>query len=136
EPPEDAPDLGRGGLVDRHEVRRRGPLEVEALEIDQACQLLDRILVVVHAQVEVAVVPPTVAAAGTDDQQGRRLATAPIAACRIGRSKARNEKLRERPAARQERVGEGVDDAGTRQDVAMRREAVASPATGPGEALR
>ena len=129
------PDLGRRRLVDRRQVGRRRPLEVEALEIDEARQLPDRIVVVVDPQVEPAVVPATVAAAGADDQQGRRLATAPIATGRVGRREAGDEQLRERPAARQERVGEAVDDPGTGQDVALGRETLAGPAAGPREAV-
>ena len=99
-----------GGLVDRRELRGGRPLEIEALEVDEPRQLPDRIVVVVDPQVDIAVVPAAVAAAGAHDEQGRRLATTPIAAGRVGRREARDEQLRERPAAGEERVGEAVDD--------------------------
>ena len=93
------------------------------LQVHEPGQLADRVVVVVDPQVDPAVVPTAVAAARSHDEQRGRLTTASIAAGRIGGRQARDQELRERPAARQERVGQAVDDRGSGEDVALCREA-------------
>ena len=90
---------------------------------------------VVDAQIDPAIVCAPVPAAVADDEERRRLAAAPIATRAVGRRETRHEAFRERQRSGLERVGEGVDDGGTREDVALGREPIAYSPAGPRKAI-
>src|SRR3954447_25081568 len=106
------------------------------LEVEDAGELGDRVVVLVDAEIDPDVVAGAVAGASADDQEGSRLAAAPVAAGRVRRREARDEQLRKRPTAREGCVDETVDDRRAGEDVALRRVPGPRPASGPREARR
>ena len=72
-PLEEIPDLRGEGGVHWQEVSRVGTVEVQATQVDEPAELADRIGVIVHAQVDPAVVAASIARSLADDQQRDQL---------------------------------------------------------------
>src|SRR5215210_7725323 len=91
---------------------------------------------VVDAQVDDDVGEARIAAVALDDEQARRLLSAPVAARFLGRGEAIEQPIGERPAsAALERLRERVDRRGRDEDVALGRVAAPRPAARPVQAL-
>src|SRR5215210_9425584 len=91
---------------------------------------------VVDAQVDDDVGEARIAAVALDDEQARRLLSAPVAARFLGRGEAIEQPIGERPAsAALERLRERVDRGARDEDVALGCVAGACPPARPVEAL-
>ena len=97
----------------------------------EAAQLGDGVWVVVDAQVDQAVVVAAVAAAGRDDRDRRRLASAAVAAGCVACGQREQQPVGEVAAARLVGLGHRVDDVRPREDVALRGVAGAGAAARP-----
>ena len=117
-------------LVDRDEIRLGRSLEVEPVEGEDPPELPDRVGVVVHVEVDPAVVAAAVPATGADHQERRGLTSPSVAARAVGIGQAGDEQLRERPTAGLEPVRQRIDDRGPGEDVALGRIAVTGSAAG------
>src|SRR5581483_10320359 len=121
-------------------VERQPPVagclaEEPEVERVQTAQLLDRMRVVVDAQVEDEVGELRVAAVALDDHERRRLLAAPVSARGLRGVEAVEEPSLERIArASLERVGKRVDGLRADEDVSLRGVARAGAAAGPLEA--
>ena len=122
-------------LVDDQQRFHGWSVEVQPLEVEDTGELRDRVLVLVDPDVHQPVVAAAVAAALPDDQERGGLPAPPVAACPLRREQAGHERLRERLAARLERVGDALDHRAAGEDVALGRVAVPGPAAGPREAF-
>ena len=111
-----------------------GPFRVEVRQVKQPPSSADRVGVVVHPEVDPAVVAAAVPAALPDHEERRRLAAAPVAPGGIGRGKTGHQQLRERETSGLERVRQPVDHRGPREDVALGRVVAAGSPARPGEA--
>ena len=128
-------------VVDRHLLvggRRR---QVELVEVDQPGQLVDRVGVVVDAQVDGDVVVPAVAGPVAYDEQCRRLAPAAVTSRVVAGGQRREQAALDGLClGRDPRALHRLHHVGTGEDVALDRVAAALAAapgrpTGPGEAL-
>src|SRR5207244_3615216 len=97
-------------------------------------ELADRVGMVVHAQVDPAIVAAAVAATGPDDEDRGGLPAAPIAAGLVGCLQTCDQALGERSATGGERVDERVDDRRSSEDVSLRGVTRPRPAASPCEA--
>ena len=102
----------------------------------QAAQLVDRPLVVVHAQVDEDVGEAGVAAVPLDDEERGRLLAARVATGGLAGREGLEQSLGERARCGLEGLRERVDRGFGDEDVALRGVAVARAAAGPVEALR
>ena len=76
----DALQLARDLLIDRHQRLRRRFAEVEMMQFQNLLQPLDRMGIIIHAQIEIAIVEARVAALLAHDQHRRALLPASITA--------------------------------------------------------
>ncbi len=136
-----AAERGQPSLEIRHELRGRLQQRIVPHEhrlvphAEDPDELVDGIRMVVHAQVDVAVVAPLVPAAVADDQQRRGLPSALVPARRVAGHERGQQPVAQVALGLGERAGELGHDGLARQDVALRGEAVAGDAAGPRHAL-
>src|SRR4051794_40186155 len=86
---------------------------------------------IVHAQVDPAVVVAAVAAVLAHDEQRCRLSAASISAALIGGLESTQQEFRETGATSEKRVHECVDDIRAGKDVALRSDVLRRPSAGP-----
>ena len=103
---------------------------------EQACQLLDRLRMVVDAQVERHVGRPAEARVRRRDAQRRRLPPAAIATREVARAQRVEQAVCERTLALLEALPHRVDHRRPGQQVALRGVPAARAPTGPGQAGR
>lgn len=80
-------NLGFQCGVDRDDFRRRGAIEVESMESQQRLQFINRSIMVINTQINMAVVLTTVSTTRLHNQERRRLLTTAITASPLTRLK-------------------------------------------------
>ncbi len=118
------------------EVGRIGPLHEQPRDAADPDELRDRVGMVVDAKVEPAVTPAAVPAGLANDEEGRGLASTSVSSCPIPGQQRGQEPVRQRTARRLECGQHRVHHGAVSEDVALDRDAVRRPATGPRQAVR
>jgi hypothetical protein len=105
------------------------------MELVEARKLLDRMLVVVHAQVDQDVGQRRIAALSLHDQDRCRLLAPAVAARRLGRGEGREQPVGQQRVRRSlEGLGEGVHRLARDENVSLRRIALSGAVPRPVEA--
>ena len=133
-PSQPLPELCGQRGIDRQEIGDGRALAQDPHDVPEADELGHRIAVVVHPEVDPAIVTARISAAGPDDEEGRGLAAPPITAGPIARQQRREQAVRQPAAHRVEGLDHRLDDLRSGQDVALDRPAVAGPAACPRQA--
>jgi tetratricopeptide (TPR) repeat protein len=117
-------------------ARKSSAAEPAGVHLDQPAHLFQRFRAVVHLQPEDDVVVQPHAAVLLDDQHGRRLHAARIAARRLTGIERRHQAQREMSRGLLERVDHAGDDGFAREDVALRGAERSALVPCPGLSLR
>src|SRR2546428_8562104 len=106
-------------MVNRQNVLRIGPEEVEFVQLQNTMQFINGQEVIIHTQIDETIIEATVAPAFTHNEQCSRLLAATVTTCDLPRGKSRHQPITEGSCCLLKCLRHGENSIFANKDIAL-----------------